>query len=84
MKLASIIVACCLFGCAETRIYRDGKLACIIQADATNVTFRSGDIYFHADTLIHSKPTQAAYQGTAQTIGAAGSAAGLAARAILK
>lgn len=75
-----ILIAMLLYGCAETRIYSHGQLAAVIQADATNVTFRSGDVYFHADTLIHSKPTSAAYAGLGTTIGAA--AAGVATAAL--
>jgi hypothetical protein len=67
-QLCLIVFAFC--DCAQTRIYRDGQLAAVIQGDAANVTFRSGDVYFHADTLMHSTATTAAYTGAAAMIGA--------------
>lgn len=57
-----------LCSCAETRIYSEGQIACIIQGDATNVTFRSGDVYFHADAINHSTATDAAYNGVGKVI----------------
>lgn len=64
-----------LAGCAETRIYDQGQLACVIQGDATNVTFKTGSgVYFHADLLNHSKPTGTAYAGGASLVGGLGSA----------
>lgn len=79
-----VLIFCLLFlcGCAETRIYSNGQLACVIQADATNVTFKDHGVYFHADTLTHSTATHAAYTGAGSVVGALGTAAALAAKAI--
>lgn len=40
-----------------------------MQADATNVTVRSHDVYYHADVQTHSTATKAAYKGINGTIG---------------
>jgi hypothetical protein len=59
-------------GCTSTRIYDRGTLVAVIQGDATNITVNNGT--FHADTLNHSSATAAAYSGSAQVVGAVGSA----------
>jgi hypothetical protein len=52
-------------GCAETRLYEKDKqtgqlrLVCCIQSDATNVTVKTKQTYFHADILNNSNPTTA-------------------------
>lgn len=63
-----------LTSCAETRIYDGGQLAAVIQGDATNVTMKTSNIYFHADTLNHSKATAAAYTGGTTLVGGIGAA----------
>lgn len=81
MKLI-LALAFLVSGCAETRIYDQGRLLAVIQADATNITVRGETTYFHADTLNHSVPTAAAYTGGTALVGgiAAGVATGLLAR----
>jgi len=80
MKGAAVVISCRAFfflmlcSCAQTRIYENGKLLAVIQADATNVTVRGEHTYFHADVLNHSAPTAAAYTGATAAIGAVGSA----------
>ncbi len=70
-KWLSILVLLC--GCAETRLYDRDHLAAVIQGDATNVTFKSGVVYFHADVLNHSTPTIAAGVAVSKVSGIVGS-----------
>lgn len=72
MKTVLLITLCAPWiGCASTTIYRSGKPILRIQGDATNLTYRNGGIYFHADKLNHSEPTRAG----GSVIGTAGTAA---------
>lgn len=74
MRNLTILAVMFLCGCASTRIYDQGALVAVIQGDAMNVTVVSGNASFHADTLNHSAATAAAYSGSAQVVGAVGSA----------
>lgn len=61
MRLALLLVVACLMTACSTTI-RDPQTGVVIfrtEADATNVTFKSGSTYFHADRLNHSTPTRA-------------------------
>lgn len=62
-------------GCAETRVYDNGKLAMVIQGDAWNVCYQAKDCYFHADVLNHSESTKAMGSMATGAIGALGAAA---------
>jgi len=74
MRILLLGAGLLLCGCASTRVYDQGTLVAVIQGDATNVTVTSGNSSFHADTLNHSPATAAAYSGSAQVVGAVGSA----------
>ena len=81
----SILSLLLLCGCAETRIYENGQLVFAIQGNATNVDFTScRGTHFHADSINHSIATQAWGTAAAQTVGALGTAAGVAAATIIK
>jgi hypothetical protein len=71
-----VVGAISLTSCAVTVVYEGGKPVMKTQADATNVTFRTGNgTHFHADTINHSIPTIAQGKAAADKIGAIGSAA---------
>lgn len=79
MRLLLCLLLC---GCAETQVFENGQCVFRTQADATNITFRTGNgTYFHADTLNHSTPTTSAYTGVGGAIGAA--AAGVATAGVI-
>lgn len=61
-------------GCASTVVYKDGLPVMRTQADATNLSFTSGDVTFHADRLNHSGPTVAFGKVVSGVIGAGGAA----------
>lgn len=70
MKLLLLVLLVVLTGCAETRIYEHGQLVAVIQGDATNLNLSTGNGFsLHADSLIHSTPTSAAYTGATKVIG---------------
>jgi hypothetical protein len=80
VALLAVLLLC---GCAETRIYEDGKLVCVIRSDATNVnirTYKGGT--FHADTLNVTEPIKAYGGEVASIVGSLGTAAATAAAVI--
>ncbi len=71
-----VLAAWLLSGCAVTEI-RDpqtGRVIARIQADASNVDFKSPNVSFHADSLDHSTPTLAQGKATSSKFEALGSA----------
>lgn len=76
MKTLSTALALLLCGCA-TRLYSPttGKHLAIIESNATNLSYSSGGVTFHADTLDNATPTRTAMHGinriTATVAGAA-------------
>lgn len=76
MKLLALLPILFL-GCS-TMVYdrTTGKAVLRTYADAQNLTY-SADGSFHADSLIHSKPTQAAFDGVAKATTAGGAAGAL-------
>ena len=82
MKLC-LLVALVLCGCAEHRIYEDGKLVAVFRGDATNVTLRRPKRgYFHADSLNVTEPIKAYGGEVASIVGSLGTAAATAATVI--
>lgn len=77
-----ILASLFLCGCASTTFYENGKPIMKMQGDATNVTFHSDTIHFHADVLNHSMPTLSGGQAAAQVVGATGTVAGVVAGAV--
>lgn len=67
-----IFLAVLLSGCAETRIYENGRLIASMQGDYTNVTLKTDHTYFHADIIDHSKATAATYTGATALVGGIG------------
>ena len=65
-----------LTGC-ETVVYRDGKPVLRTYSDIRGLRFHSGDTSLEAASLVNSKPTQAAFDGVAKDLTAAGAAGSL-------
>lgn len=67
--IGALIITGCLTGCADTRVYRDGKLALKTQANANLITFHQGDTDLRIEKMNHSTPTRAGGSviGTAAT-----------------
>ena len=83
MKPVLLLIALLFCSCAETRIYEDGRLVCVVRSDATNVTLRTyKGGYFHADTLNQSEPIKAYGGEVASIVGSLGTAAAAAATVV--
>jgi len=70
------LVALLFQSCAETRIFEDGKLVAMTEADCTNFnlrTYKGGT--FHADSLNHSAPIKAYGGEVASIVGTAAATA---------
>ncbi len=88
LVMVLLALALLLSGCASTVISemgRDGKSHPVlkIQANASNVTFKTAQSDFHADTLNHSTPTVAGGAAATRVVTAVSGMAGTVSAALI-
>lgn len=71
--MKSLILLPLLFSaCAQTTLYRDGKVIARFQGDMSKVSYADGDIHFAADSVNHSAATLAQGEAADSKIKAVG------------